>query len=67
MDPTFDMDWHQLERFSFGDSPALADELAALVRRHEDSNMLGGVGWRFDLCRQANGCAERIGASVGDH
>ena len=31
MDPAFDMDWHQLERFSFGDSPALADELAALV------------------------------------
>jgi uncharacterized protein YhfF len=25
------MKWCQLERFSFGDSPALADELAALV------------------------------------
>ena len=24
-------DWHKLESFSFGDSPALADELAALV------------------------------------
>jgi uncharacterized protein YhfF len=24
-------DWRQLESFSFGDSPALADELAALV------------------------------------
>ena len=31
IDPAFDMDWHQLEHFSFGDSPALADELAALV------------------------------------
>src|SRR6516162_9690655 len=26
-----DMDWHSLERFSFGDSPELADELAELV------------------------------------
>jgi len=25
------MDWHSLERFSFGDSPELADELAELV------------------------------------
>jgi uncharacterized protein YhfF len=25
------MDWHHLESFSFGDSPALADELLALV------------------------------------
>jgi uncharacterized protein YhfF len=25
------MDWRELETFSFGDSPALADELAALV------------------------------------
>ena len=25
------MDWQNLETFSFGDSPALADELAALV------------------------------------
>ena len=25
------MDWHELETFSFGDGPALADELAALV------------------------------------
>jgi uncharacterized protein YhfF len=25
------MDWQSLERFAFGDSPALADELAALV------------------------------------
>jgi uncharacterized protein YhfF len=25
------MDWHDLKSFSFGDSPALADELAALV------------------------------------
>jgi uncharacterized protein YhfF len=25
------MNWHNLETFSFGDSPALADELAALV------------------------------------
>jgi uncharacterized protein YhfF len=24
-------DWRELESFSFGDSPALADELAALV------------------------------------
>src|SRR5215204_5778744 len=29
--PEGDMDWRDLESFSFGDNPALADELAALV------------------------------------
>src|SRR4051794_25352220 len=29
--PEGDMDWRQLESFSYGDNPALADELVALV------------------------------------
>ena len=53
------MDWRDLESFSFGDSPALADELASLVLAGtKTATCWAASGWRFDLCRKANGCPE---------
>jgi uncharacterized protein YhfF len=33
------MQWHELEAFSFGDNPALADKLAALVLKGRKRGM----------------------------